>query len=151
MVNQVRVVAILMIVQGTLTTLMGILLLLSGPLLWAFRPIFQGSQSLLADEDFLVIASVIYAVMSVPVLIAGVLNLIAGIRSLNLRGRTFAIVALLTNFFPLLTLYCAPTGLGLMVYGLVVFFNEEVARAFENAAAEKKDAEVQDFWPEPRT
>jgi hypothetical protein len=77
---------------------------------------------------------IVYLVLGILVLTAGVLNLIAGIRTLKFRGRTFALVALFSNVVPMLTCYCAATGLAVMIYGLIVLFNSEVAQAFELAA-----------------
>jgi hypothetical protein len=65
------------------------------------------------------IMPIIYLAIGLVVLIAGVLNLIAGIRVLKFRGRTFALVALFANIVPVLTCYCAPTSIGMMVYGLI--------------------------------
>jgi hypothetical protein len=34
------------------------------------------------------------------------------------------------NILPMLTCYCLPTSLGLMIYGLIVMFQPDVAQAF---------------------
>jgi hypothetical protein len=62
-----------------------------------------------------------------------VLNIVAGARSLRFRGRGLALTALFLNIIPMFTFYCAPTSLAVMIYGLIVFFNGEVAQAFRLA------------------
>jgi len=41
---------------------------------------------------------------------------------------------LFSNLLAVFTFYCAPTSIGLIIYGLIVFFNADVRRAFEMAA-----------------
>jgi hypothetical protein len=65
----------------------------------------------------------------------GIVNLIAGVRIVRFRGRVFGLIALFTNVLPLITCYCAPTSIAMMVYGLIVLFQPDVARAFELVAA----------------
>jgi hypothetical protein len=137
MVSQVQVVSILMIIHGVLTSLVGLLLSLAGPALFALISLDKGNRGAHArkeDEMILTVLSVVYVVLGLMALTAGLLNLIAGIRGLKFRGRTFGLVALFSNLLCLFTVYCAPTSLGLMIYGLIVYFNRDVARAFELAA-----------------
>jgi hypothetical protein len=137
MINQVKVVSILMIVQGSLESLMGLLYLAMGPLLMAMRPAFNSSKMPLGGDEFLTFATWLYVILGALVLTTGVLNIIAGVRAIHHRSRTFVIVALFMNVIPLITIYCAPTALGVMIYGLIVFFNREVAYAFQLVAAGK--------------
>jgi hypothetical protein len=64
-------------------------------------------------------------------LIAALLKVIGGIRNLKYRGRTLGIVALASSAVSIFTCYCALTGIGLLIYGLVVYFNNDVRQAFE--------------------
>lgn len=138
MVNQVQVVAILMIVNGALVSLMGLLYTAMGPTLIAFMklaPATASSPYPQTDTTFMTVMSVFYLTLGLLVLTAGILNIVGGIRSLKLRGRTFAIVALFSNLAPLFTCYCLATSLPLMIYGLIVFFQADVAHAFAMVAA----------------
>ena len=134
MVPQVQVVSILMIVNGALSSLMGLLFTALGPFMYVLINSEKGGGPPPGERAFLGILSVGYLVVGLLALTAGLLNVIAGIRALNFRGRGLAIVALFFNIVPVFTFYCAPTSLGVMIYGLIVFFNGDVARAFQMAA-----------------
>ena len=64
------------------------------------------------------------------VLSAAIVRVVAGVRCLRYRSRTFAIVALSSGVLTILTGYCLPTGLALLIWGLVVLMNESTVRAF---------------------
>jgi hypothetical protein len=134
MVPQVQVVSILMIVNGALASLIGLLLSAVGPFLFVVVNADKRGGPPPDERALLGILSVVYLALGLLVLTAGLLNVIAGARALRFRGRTFAIVALFFNLVPIFTVYCAPTSLGVMIYGLIVFFNADVARAFRMAA-----------------
>jgi hypothetical protein len=133
MVSQVKTVAILMIVHGSLVCLMGLFLIGVWPAMFFFTQQAQtkggpGPEEM--DQTMFTVMTVVYIVLGSLALTAGILNVIAGIRCLYFRGRTFAVVALFCNATAVFTCYCAPTAIGLMVYGLIVLFNEETTRAF---------------------
>ncbi len=140
MIGQVKVVGILMIVQGALTSIMGIVFAALGPFIFAMMSLDKGHPPKADEKTVLTIVSVIYLILGILVLIVGILNIVAGIRCLRFRGRTLAIVALFSNIVSAVTCYCAPTSIALMVYGLIVLFNGEVAEGFQ-LAAEGKDPE----------
>jgi hypothetical protein len=133
MVKQVPVVASLMIANGAIVSLMGLYLVVMGPFLFTMMnvapPPGPGGPKP-GDKAVLTAMSVVYLVLGLVVLTAAVLNIVAGIRSLSFRSRTLALVALFSNLAPMFTCYCIPTSLGLMIYGLIVFFQPDVARAF---------------------
>lgn len=138
MVAQVKIVALLMIVHGTLVSLMGAVYVKDGLAIcvsfWAPNAgLFAPSGR--AAFDLIDILFPIYGVIGLPVLAAGILNIVAGIRCLRLRGRTLAFVALFSNVVSMFTCYCLPTSVGLMIYGLIVLFHSEVAYAFAQVAA----------------
>jgi hypothetical protein len=147
-VNQVQVVAILMIVNGSLVSLMGLFYALMGPTMFALMrlapPGPPGGPGPGTTET--TILSLIYPAIGLPVLTAGVLNIVAGVRSLKFRGRVFALVALFANLVPVFTCYCMPTCVGLMIYGLIVFFQSDVARAFERVAAGVPPERLKHGW-----
>ncbi len=142
MVHQVRTVSILMIIQGSLTALVGLLYAALGPAMFALMQAQSSRTANPADETVLRLMLVFYLVMGLALVVVGALNIFAGIRCLSFRGRTFAIVALFGNILPVFTGYCAPTSIGMLIYGLIVLFNGEVAAAF---AAGGPDA-----WDEDR-
>jgi drug/metabolite transporter (DMT)-like permease len=134
MVSQVQVISILMIVNGALVSLMGLLLTALGPFMFVMLNMDKKGGPPPDERAVLGILSAVYLALGLLVLTAGLLTLIAGIRCLKFRGRVFAIVALFLNVIPVFTFYCAPTSLGVMIYGLIVLFNADVARAFQMAA-----------------
>lgn len=142
MVKQVQIVSILMIVQGALASLMGVVYAAMGPAMFALMSMDKNRPKNADDEKVATIMTVVYVALGAVALLAGILNIIAGIRSLKFRGRTFAIVALISNVFALGTCYCIPTALGVMIYGLIVMFNSDVARAFTMASEGAMPAEI---------
>jgi hypothetical protein len=138
MYKQVPVVAILMIVQGVLEILMGGLLVVIAAII---TPLMEEAMRQqpggpppgmpLMPGDFATLAMAIYLVMGIAALLAAPLRIIAGIRNLRYRGRGLGITALFVGGLSMATCYCAPTSLGVMIYGLIVYFNESTARAFE--------------------
>jgi len=133
-VNQVQVVAILMIVNGALVSLMGLIYALMGPTMFAMTRFSPPPAAAGGGPPPELILSAVYLVIGLPVLACGILNIVAGIRSLSLRGRTLALVALFSNLAPMFTCYCLFTCLPLMIYGLIVFFQADVAYAFAMVA-----------------
>jgi hypothetical protein len=151
MVNQVQVVSILMIVNGALVSLMGLIYALMGPTMFALmRPAPPGPSGASGPgttvTTMTTILSLIYVAIGLAVLTVGILNIVAGIRSLRFRGRTFALVALFSNLLPMFTCYCLPTSLGLMIYGLIVFFQTDVAYVFERVAAGEPAERFKHGW-----
>ena len=135
LVGHVKVVAILMIVQAVLEILMGLLLIALGVFM---NVIFEAQQMQVrqAPAPPVWIFTLIYGGLGILVLVSGILLLMAAIKNLKYRGRTLGIVALGCAAISLFTCYCAPTAIGLMIYGLIVYLNQDVARAFAAAEAE---------------
>jgi hypothetical protein len=138
MANQVIVVAILMIVQGVLECLMGIFLaVMALVFVPSFLEMAERQQKGAPGgppgmpPGFAELATGIYLVMGLAGLIAGIAHLVAGIRNVSYRGRVLGMVAMFLGLISIGTCYCAPTSLGVMIYGLIVYFNQETARAFE--------------------
>jgi hypothetical protein len=161
--TQVTVVAILMIVQGVLELLMGGFLVVMAIVI---RPIMEDVLQRqpggpppgmpLMPADMAKFAMVIYLAMGVAGLLAAPLRIIAGIRNLRYRGRGLGITAMFVGLLSGLTCYCGPTSLGVLIYGLIVYFNEQTARAFEMGERGMSAAEIKDRlaqrrrWPEQR-
>jgi len=122
MTNHVPAVAVLMIVNGSLACVMG--------LIWvgiAVGVMVFETHRPHRDEAILFTLLGTAGVLSI---VAGVLNIVGGIRALKYRGRGLVLTALFFNVLPIFTIYCAPTSLGLLIYGLIVMFNRDVAAAF---------------------
>jgi hypothetical protein len=136
-VRQVRVFAILNAVQGLLEIPTG---LLTGGI-GAMFPVMLQMEEVQKQkggpdevpEGFFWAMSAIYLAIGIPVLICGVLRLVAAYRNYYFKGRTLGIVSICAGAASILTCNCAPTAIGLMVYGLVLFLNPAVKIAFEMA------------------
>jgi len=140
MVRQVLVVSILMIIHGVMLAVMGLYLAVAGPtFLSAFGQAMQAQQNV-PEKDKAAVASMgsigagVLIVLGVVVLLVGLLHIVGGIRCLRFRGRVLALLALFANILPLFTCYCAPTSIAMTVYGLIVLFNGDVAKAFAMGA-----------------
>jgi hypothetical protein len=127
MVNQVKIVGILMIAHSVLVMLYGVLIGAMGPMMMAFAPAGGGGQGGPPPELFLVI----YIAMGAFFFILGGLQLFAGVKTMRFQSRIFGVVMLFMNIILLMTCYCFPTGLALMIYGLIVLFNQDATRAFD--------------------
>lgn len=146
MVNHVTIVAILMIVQGALETVMGVLLVGMGvamPFLIRMQPgaMKEAPPGFSPDTmSWLILA--MYGGMGVVTVSAAGLHIFAGIRNYQFRNRTLGLVALAGGMATVLTCYCAPTAVGLGVYGLITYLNAPVAQAFAMGAAGHKRNEI---------
>jgi hypothetical protein len=117
-----------MIVHGGLTLLFGLVYVILGPVLLV--AISLDSHASKADKQSMpIIAALCFGCGAVMVVIA-ILNLVAGIRCLGFRSRTLALVAVFSNIPVIFTGYCAPTAIGVLIYGLIVFLNADVTEAF---------------------
>jgi hypothetical protein len=130
--RQIKVVAILLMVEGGLELLMGIFLCILGPAMTAFMraappPSTAGGGPPPPPELF----AAIYIAMGAPTVVAGILKVIGGIRNVSLKSRTLGFVALGSSVLSLSSCYCIPTAIALGVYGLIVYVNERSAEAFK--------------------
>jgi hypothetical protein len=148
MVGQVQVVSILMIVQGALAMVMGFFYVAGGLINVAGVANSRGGRS--EDETIAMIVMSILVLLGFGMLLVGALNIFGAIRAMSFRSRTFAIFALFSNILGVFTCYCTPTSLGVMIYGLIVMFNREVAQAFELASqGESKQSILERFTRRP--
>lgn len=130
MVGQVKIVGILMMVNGLTVALMGAIYAVMGSVMMGIAPPPPAGGGGPPPELFLII----YGTIGAAVLLVGVLNIIAGYRVMTMRNRVLGLVALFTNVVTLMTCYCAPTAIAMMVYGLIVLFQSDVGLAFEMVA-----------------
>lgn len=126
MVGQVKVVSILMMVQGGLAILMGLLQVVGS----AANLAGVGSRPP-GNETLFNILFGLQLLLGLAVLVVGPLTIFAGIKASKFQSRKLALVALFANILPIFTCYCAPTSLAVMIYGLIVMFNAQVAEAFQ--------------------
>jgi hypothetical protein len=138
MVGHVPLVAIGLIVQGCLEFLFGLLMVLSG-LLFAFVP----DPQLAAMRGM----SGIMFGLAVPAILCGTLRFIAGVFNLRYRRRILGMTALGLGLLTMITAYCAPTSIGLAVYGLIVYLNDSVIAAFALGDAGKGKADINAAFP----
>jgi len=131
-VQQIRVVAILNCVQGGLECLLGTMLVGMG----IFLPIMIGMDNNnrafrnngQAGSEWVLLA--IYGGFGAVVLAAGILRFYAGWQNFKFRKRVVGIVSFCCGLVSMLGCYCAPTAIGMLVYGLIVYLNPAVQAAF---------------------
>lgn len=136
LVGQVRIVSVLMMVQGTLDLLVGMGIIGLGIFIGIFMrealaqdPQFQQANGPSPEFTGNLMMGV-YAGLGVVIGIIGALNIFAGFRNWRFKSRTMAIVSMLAGLGTIFTCYCAPTSIALCIYGLVVYLNSPVAAAF---------------------
>jgi hypothetical protein len=159
MASHVPVIAILMIVQGVLEILMGLFLSVMAFVIPSMLAEMQrggrggGFAGPGLPEGFQEMATVIYLGMGACGLVAGLLHTVAGIRNLSYRGRTLGLVALFGGILSVGTCYCSPTAIGVLIYGAIVYFNEQTARAFAMGEQGLSVAEIKErlrYGPDDR-
>lgn len=133
LVNQVRIFAILAIVQGALEVLMGLLYAGMGAVFPKIMLAAQKEDEMkgMNQEQFFWIMTATYITLGVATVLAGGMHIFAGIQNYRFKGRVLGFVALATGVLAWSTCYCLPTGIALGVYGLIVLINPQVAYAFQ--------------------
>lgn len=134
-VTHVRVVAWLLLVEGALELLMTAYL---GVL------VYFGRAGVVPFDRFVTV----YTVMAVACFLAAVLKIVAGLQNLWYRGRLLGFVALGSGALVLLTMLCAPSALIVGVYGLIVYLQSDVRRAFQLGS---KGKSVTEIWNAPQS
>ena len=145
MVSHVPIVSILMMVQGGLEVVMGLGLVAIGgffPVMLQMDQNAAGRPQELPPEELSWVFLVMYGGLGVLTLIAAGLHIFAGIRNYQFRSRVLGIVALAGGLVTMFSCYCAPTAIGLGVYGLIVFLNPEATQAFALGESGKKRGDI---------
>ncbi len=145
-VNQVLIVAILMFVQAGLELLLGLYLLGFSVAMGTvgraeMEKEFARNPSNLPPE-FLDWLCAGYAIIGIVLVVVAALKIYAGIGLLRFRGRTTGIVSISAGLVTALTCFCAPTAIGLAIYGLIVLLNEDVREAFAMGARGHSPAKI---------
>ncbi len=128
--RQIKVVAILMMIEGVLEGLMGIFLCVMGPVMMELlksTPTPPHGAGAPPPELF----GAIYIAMGIPTLLAGIIKVVAGIRNVSFKSRTLGFIGLGSGLLSFASCYCIPTALGVGIYGLIVYINEKSAQAFQ--------------------
>ena len=125
-VMQVTTLAILMIVQGALEAIIGLVLLVMGPAMLSTTPGMPRN-----DQEAIGIMSAVFIILGVLILLTAGLKIVAGIKNLKYRGRTLGMAALISSIVSMMTGYCAPTAIALLIYGLIIYLDGDVRQAFE--------------------
>jgi hypothetical protein len=136
-VSQVRIVAILNGVQGALEIPMGLMYVGMAffiPAIFEMGAANQPPGAAGPPPEMLTFMTVLYLVMGIPVLLAGALRIVAAWSNFHYRGRTLGILSMVLGMGSALSCYCAPTGIALLVYGLIVYLNPAVKMAFAMGA-----------------
>ncbi|HVC92326.1 MAG TPA: hypothetical protein VND64_01485 [Pirellulales bacterium] len=150
--SHIRIVAILMMVQGGLESLIAVLLLIMGGVMpTIFGAMAAGApagpgQAPPPPAAVGWIVGGFYFGYGVVVLVVGVLNLVAGWRNFWFRGRAMGLVALSLGLVTLLTCYCFPTAAALFIYGLIVYLNGQSTRWFALGARGATPEAIQTTW-----
>jgi hypothetical protein len=138
LVGHVPIIAIGLIVQGALELGFALLLL------------FVGLMFALATDPELAKMRPMSGIMfglAAPALACSVLRIVAGLYNWRYRGRILGMAALGVGLLTMVTCYCAPTSIGLAVYGLIVYLNDSVIAAFALGDAGKSAVDIQTAFP----
>jgi hypothetical protein len=144
-VSQVRTFAILNAVQGVLEISMGLFtsgmgIALPALLRWdkAKNPTAGGPE----QETFLWFLTGLYLVIGIPVLVSGVLRIESAWQNYRFKGRLRSLISLVVGMGAMLSCYCAPTAIALLVYGLILHLNPAVKAAFEMGRQGRTAAQI---------
>lgn len=148
-VKQVPILAIMTIVQGVLLLLMAAGCIAYGCFIF-FMPTMmppeeQARMQAQAGAVFEIMGWVMIG-LGVFILVISILHFIAGYRALIYRGRIFMIVTWFLGLTVSITMYCAPTCIGLAIWGMIVFFNPAVAEAFRMVEGGVNRKEIQNHF-----
>ena len=130
-VAQVPFLGIAMMIHGAITLGVAVMMTLYGGFLAAaFQDLPEGgddpASALLLPE--LLVGSML-GIGLVHVL-PGLLQIIAGWQVRSYRGRVFGVLALATGLVTVISCYCAPTSIAMLLWGAVVLFSGDVAARF---------------------
>jgi len=135
-VVKVRVLAILMIVQGALEALAGLMVTGMGLFFYFYLgPQMIAQQQQQSGPPPPMWVFLIYLPFGIALLAVAALRIYAGFCNLSFKGRTLGIIAISCGLATALTFYCAPTAIGLMIYGLIVYLDGNVTQAFKDVEA----------------
>lgn len=127
--GQLPVVGALMMVQGGLVIVLGAIWLLGGGaagLGFLLDPQVEGAAGAVVIG--------VFGCFALAMIGGGLLGMVAGWRVRQARSRTLAFVGLVVVAFAGVNMMCWLTGIGLLVFGLIVLLDDDVKRRFEEVA-----------------
>ena len=128
------VVSILQIVVGALELLVSAILAVYTGILGAMST--GAIEMPEGEEEALFVFGIISAVMlffGSAIFIAAVLRIWSGIAGFKFKRRKMAIFASVLGMTSALTMYCSVFSIGMLIYGLIIYFDRNVKRAYEMA------------------
>ncbi|KAA1257939.1 hypothetical protein LF1_04300 [Rubripirellula obstinata] len=131
MVGHVQILGVLMIVHGIIDLLAAVFMMAYA---WMMPGLMRqigagnGAKPMPPQAEWGML--LVMGGIGVVFLIAGVSNLLGGIWAIQFRRRPGVVVGLVAGFAMLLSCYCFPTSLALMIYGMFVMFSQPVIYAF---------------------
>ena len=133
-VQQVMVVSILQIVVGALELLVSAILAVYTGILGAMST--GAIEMPEGEEEALFVFGIISAVMlffGSAIFIAAVLRIWSGIAGFKFKRRKMSIFASVLGTTSALTMLCSIFSIGMLIYGLIIYLNRDVRRAYEMA------------------
>jgi hypothetical protein len=145
-VGHIRIFSVLNGVQGILETLTGLGASALGVLM-PFIGQMKEVQEAKADgemppEQFMWVIGGIYLGIGIVALVSGIIRIVAGVQNYRLKSRVLGLVSIIVGVAPVFTCYCAPTAIGMLVYGLIINLDPAVVTAFKMVAEGKTPSQV---------
>src|SRR5262245_46001980 len=109
--RHIKIVAILLMVEGGLEALMGIFLCVMGPVMMAFMQAAPPPSSGGAPPPPPELFGAIYIGMGAVTLLAGIIKVVGGIRNVSFKSRTLGFIALGSSLLSFASCYCIPTAI----------------------------------------
>lgn len=132
--SHVPIVAILMMVQGGLEVLIAGYVLVMGVIMAVYMggaagapPPGQGPPPEMVGW----IMGGMYLVFGAALMAGAILKLVAGYRNYRFRGRILGMAAMFSGLATVVGCVCFPTALALLIYGLIVYLDQQTVYAFQ--------------------
>ena len=137
LVYQVLVLSILQIVQGSFEILAALIASGYGIFFVVMAFVIPTQANTTAEDEtaavMMGVFSVVFIAIGLMLIIVGILRIWAGIAGIKFRRRKLGIWSIIIGALSCMTFYCAITSIGLLVYGLIVYLDPNVKRAFDLA------------------
>jgi hypothetical protein len=139
-----------MIVQGAL--LLFFALIMIGYAIFVsrmdeFMPVDQQAAEMQEMMEMQKVFTIVFVVVSGCGGLLGIMHFVAAYFGFNYKYRVFGIITMILGLSSMMTFYCAPTAIGLAVYGLIIYFNPAVAKAFQLRKTGTKKQEILGHFP----
>jgi hypothetical protein len=144
-VQQVRIYAILSAVQAALEIPLGLMLVCVGGMFPVMMQLDKNNPNRAGNgppPEVLGVVMAVYITIGVVLISIAVLRLVAAYRNFYFKGRVLGLVAMSVGLLSMLTCYCAPTSIAVLIYGLIVYQNPAVRAAFAWGEEGRTPAEI---------